>query len=244
VARRANVEPVQEQIGRDMRMAVLSWDVELRARAVDAPDIEMHLQAAGEALLAVHDHTTEHQDLLRRISAQVAALLNERGWSGDGQLAALLLEPPATASTRRRVRADLDQVADLLEGSLEMGFGGVLDRQTGHAWPESIPDDWSLDEPCPDPDTEPERYLLIPNEGSRDAWHDMHDFATGLADAHLQEQLLDAIDDRGAFGRFTRILDRHDDLWPVWNTHSTEARRDRARSWHRQAGYDALPAPR
>jgi hypothetical protein len=168
------------------------------ARAVDPPDIEMHLQAAGEALLAVHDHTTEHQDLLRRISAQVAALLNERGWSGDGQLAALLLEPPATASTRRRVRADLDQVADLLEGSLDMGFGGVLDMQTGDAWPESILDDWSLDEPCPDPDTDPERYLLTPNEGSRDARHNMHDFATGLADAHLQEQLLDAIDDRGA----------------------------------------------
>lgn len=191
----------------------MSQDVELLANAVDSPEIKGHLQAAGEALLSVTDHRTDDQDLLRRLARRLAALLNERGWSGDSELAALLLEPPPGVSARRRVRADLDQVADLLEGSLDMGFGGVLDLRTGDAWPESVLDDWSLAETCPDPDTDPERYLFIPTEGSRNAWQDMHDFATGLVDTHVKDQLLEAITGKGAFGRFKRVLDRGDHLW-------------------------------
>jgi hypothetical protein len=240
----ANVESVEEQLGRDIRMAMVNQDLELLARVVNDSDIEQHLQAAGEALLAVRDHRSTDDDLCRRMAADLAALLSKRDWSGDSELAALLLEPQPTPSTRAHVRADLDQVADLLEGSLDMGFGGVLDMQTGDAWPTALLDDWPHDDPCPDPDNDPARFLFVPNEGSRDAWQDMHDFATGLLQAHVREQLLDAIDGRGAFGRFKRVLDRHDGLWPAWNTYSTEARCGRARAWLHDAGYDALPGTR
>jgi hypothetical protein len=239
VTRCANVESVQEQLGRDIRIAMVSRDVALLARVASDPDIEQHLQAAGQALLAVHDHPKQ-DDRYRRMAADLAALLQKRDWPGDGELAALLLEPQPMQS-RPRIRADLDQVADLLEGSLDMGFGGVLDMQTGDAWPEAALDDWPHDDPRPDPDNDPERYLFVPTEGSRDAWQDMHDFATGVPDAHLKEQLLDAIDGKGAFGRFKRVLDRRDGLWPAWNTYSTEARCGRARAWLHNAGYDALP---
>lgn len=53
---------------------------------------------------------------------------------------------------------------------------------------------------------------------------------------------LAAIDGKGAFGRFRRILDRHDDLWPAWNNSSAEARLGRARAWLNDAGYDVLKA--
>jgi hypothetical protein len=242
--RYANVKSVQEQLGRDIRMAMVNRDVALLAKVVGDLDIEQHLQAAGAALLTVRDHLSTDDDLCRRIAADLAALLEKRDWSGDSELAALLLEPQPTQPTRPRIRADLDQVADLLEGSLDMGYGGVLDMQTGDAWPEAALDDWPHDDPCPNPDNDPERYLFVPNEGSRDAWQDMHDFATGVSEAHLREQLLDAIDGRGAFGRFKRVLDRHEGLWPAWNTYSTEARCGRARAWLYDAGYDALPDSR
>ena len=55
----ANVESVQEKLGRDVRIAMVNRDVALLARAVAHPDIEQHLQAAGEALLAVHHHPSD-----------------------------------------------------------------------------------------------------------------------------------------------------------------------------------------
>ena len=112
---------------------------------------------------------------------------------------------------------------------------------TGEAWLELALEDWPGDEPRPDPDEIPERYLFIPHEGSRDAWRDMRDFASDLEDARTRQQLLDAIEGRGAFGRFKRLLDHYDALWPTWQAYSNEARCGRARAWLHDAGYDALP---
>jgi hypothetical protein len=235
---------VQEELGRGIRLAMVTGDVALLARMVGESGIEQHLQAAGEALLAVREQRAGHDDSCRRVAEELAAKLEAREWPGDRELAALLLEQCRDDVPRRRIRADLDQVADLLEGSLDMGFGGVLDMQTGFAWPESALDDWPHDdEPCPDPDNDPQRYLFIPNEGSGDAWQDMHDFAAALPDDQFRERLLDAIDGKGAFGRFKRALDRSDGLWPAWNVYSTEARSGRARAWLYDAGLDVLPPP-
>ena len=105
-----------------------------------------------------------------------------------------------------------------------MGFGGVLDMHTGDAWPELIPEDWPGDEPRPDPDEMPERYLFIPHDGSRDAWRDMRDFAIDLADARPRQQLLEAIEGRGAFVRVKRVLDQYDRSWRTRQAYSNEAR--------------------
>jgi Uncharacterised protein family (UPF0158) len=131
----------------------------------------------------------------------------------------------------------------MLEGSLEMGFGGILDCETGDAWPEAVVDDWTEDDP-PDPDHDPDRYLFIPNEGSREAWEDMRDFALDVEDEQVRERLLDAIDGRGAFSRFRRVLDRHDDLRARWYAYSAETRAGRAREWLAGEGYVALPPQR
>lgn len=244
------------ELERDVRVARASGDVGLLARVVAAPGIERHLQAAGEALLAVrelHADADETADsTCRRIARDLATLLSQRDWTGDTELADLLLapyaeqasSPPGATSTRRPIRADLEQVADLLEGGLEMGFGGVLDMQTGDAWPELMLEDWSGDEPRPDPDAMPERYVFVPSTGSRDAWRDMRDFALSLADHPARQQLLDAIEGRGAFGRFKRVLDHHDELRSAWHAYSNEARCGRARAWLHDAGYDAFPPSR
>jgi hypothetical protein len=163
---------VQEQLSRAIRVAMVTGDIALLSEVVSNPGVEQHLQAAGEALLSLRERrATMHDEACQRVAAHLAAMLELRGWTGDGELAALLRDDTGTGA-RRRIRADLDEVADLLEGSLEMGFGGVLDMQTGSAWPEAVLDDWSLEDPRPDPNLDSERYLFIPNEGSRDAWQE------------------------------------------------------------------------
>ena len=95
----------------------------------------------------------------------------------------------------------------------------------------------------PDPDADPDRYLSIPNEGSREmAGH--ADFALDVEDEAVRgqrEQLLDAIDGRGAFSRFKRAPDRHDDLRAGWHSYSEECRAGRARDWLAGQGFAVLP---
>jgi len=119
--------------------------------------------------------------------------------------------------------------------------GGVLDCETGDAWPEAVLDDWAGEGDAPDPDADPARYLFVPNEGFQDAWEDMRDFANEVDDPGIRQRLLDAIDGRGAFSRFKRALADHDDLRARWDAYSAEARAGRARDWLAGEGYAALP---
>jgi hypothetical protein len=229
------------RIPQEIRVAVTARDADRLGGLLTESGIERHLQEVGETILSLLEHD---RVVGARPALTLAALLTERGWTGDADLADLLLEQAGDRSPqRRRVRADLDELADLLEGSLEMGFGGVLDCETGDVWPEAVLDDWDGDD-APDPDEHPDRYLFIPNEGSRDAWEDMRDFAVGVEDETIRDQLLDAIDGRGAFSRFKRVLDRHDDQRARWYSYSAECRAGRARDWLAGAGYSALPPQR
>jgi hypothetical protein len=230
------------RIPREIHAAAMARDAARLAGLVAEPGVERHLQEAGEAVLSLleHDPAAGAQP-----AAALAALLTTRAWTGDAELAELLLElAEDRPSQRRRIRADLDEVADLLEGSMEMGFCGVLDCESGDVWPEAVLDDWAGEGDAPDPDEDPDRYLFIPNEGSREAWEDMRDFAVEVEDEAVREQLLDAIDGRGAFSRFKRVLDRHDDLRARWYSYSAECRVGRARDWLAGAGYAALPPRR
>jgi hypothetical protein len=206
---------------------------------VEDPSLRPHLQEAGESLLAITQRgVTDCLDAAKLLATQ----LTERCWVGDEELANLLLsEAASTVSDRRQIRADLDGVAELLEGPLEMGYGGILDCQTGYAWPEAVLDDWAGAGDAPDPDVDPDRYLFIPNEGSREAWEDMRSFTEDVADAGVRTQLLKAIDGRGAFSRFRHVLDQAEDLRAAWYARSAETRAGRARQWLANEGYDALP---
>lgn len=198
------------------------------------------LQHAGTALLvALARHVEGAVDLV----PPLVEALDERDDDGDDvlteQLTAATTGPP---TGRRAVPADLDMVADLLEGDPTYGFGGYLDLTTGQAWPEAAiegaPDDDALDL------EDDQRWLRIPHLGSRDAWRDMDAFADTLTDTGLAHQLADAIEGRGAFSRFRHVLDQHHDHVPAWLAFRDERRAGRARSWLADNGYDALPPPR
>src|SRR4051812_9656874 len=175
------VDEESRRIPRGIRAAAANGDVAALTSLLAEPGIERHLQEAGEAVLTLLERD---RDLAAQPARALAAALGERGWTGDAELADLLVElAQGGQPERRRIRADLDDVADLLQGSLEMGFGGVLDFETGDVWPEAALDDWAGDGEAPNPDEDSDRYLFIPNEGSRDAWEDMRDFAANVDDA-------------------------------------------------------------
>jgi hypothetical protein len=229
----------EARLSRDIRVASAAHDADQLSRLPTEPGIDRHLQELGEAVLRLLGHG---RAAAAGLPHDVAALLTARGWAGDGELAGLLLELAENRpSERQRIRADLDGVADLLEGPAEMGFGGILDYQTGDAWPAAVLDDWAGDGPPPDPEAAPDRYVFIPHVGSREAWQDIREFATDVEADTIRAQLLDAIDGRGAFSRFRRVLARHDTFRARWYAYSAETRAGRARDWLGAEGYAAMP---
>jgi Uncharacterised protein family (UPF0158) len=220
------------------RAAVSAQDFEQLRHLADADPVAGFLQEAGECLLALIE---EEPASTKPAAELLATRLQARSWPGDAELAQLLVAPANGATgARRRIRADLDSVADILDGS-EFGWGGVLDAETGAAWPEEALADWAQDGDAPDPDSDPQRYLPIPTEGSRGAWEDMRDFAMTVDDEGLRERLLDAIDGKGAFARFQRVLNERENISRAWYSYAAECRVGRAREWLATEGYDVLP---
>jgi hypothetical protein len=55
-------------------------------------------------------------------------------------------------------------------------------------------------------ENEPERYLGIPTESSREGYRDMEASTETVEDENLKEKLWIALDGRGAFRRFKDVL--------------------------------------
>ncbi|GAH34472.1 unnamed protein product, partial [marine sediment metagenome] len=65
-------------------------------------------------------------------------------------------------------------------------------------------------------DDEPERYLSIPTESSREAYQDMVAFTESLEAENLKEKLWIALNGRGAFRRFKDVLLSHPEKREEW----------------------------
>jgi hypothetical protein len=57
-----------------------------------------------------------------------------------------------------------------------------------------------------DVDAEPDRWLRVSCEGSRDGWEDMATYVAAVADSHLREQFERAIEGKGAYRRFRDLI--------------------------------------
>lgn len=194
------------------------------------------LQHVGDALLAVG------VDGMEDAAREVERLLRERDQEGDVELAdALAGRLGAPVPMLRPVRADLDQVADLMTTDPHYGSGGWLDLSTGDGWPASVLENMDSDE-RPDIDEEPERWIFIPGESSHTGWSDRRDFVEGMRAGELRDSLLVALEGRGAFGGFSRALDDEPELLTQWRAFEVERGRGRARSLLAVEGYTPLPS--
>ncbi|MHB1488574.1 MAG: UPF0158 family protein [Acidimicrobiales bacterium] len=193
------------------------------------------LQRAGDGLIiSLTQSVEEAPDLSRRCAMQ----LRERAWEGDDDLAeqleAMLGDRPAPML--RPLPVDLEELADVLEGDPAHG-GGRIDLRTGEVWSQAAMD-YAREEDEQDPDDEdPDRWLAVWCEGSRDAYRDLEDFIDALDDEDLAERLAIAISGRGAFRRFKDVLVGWPGELEAWYAFSDERQRGRARAWLAGAGY-------
>lgn len=239
-------------------MGGTEWRAQLRgavyrgdARAVirlAGPDLKINataLQLIGDGLIRA---LTERIEGAAELAADCVAELAERDWPGDlvlgEQLQALLGTGPAPML--RPLAVDLAELADILEGDPTHG-GGLLDLHTGEVWPQATieyaHESSEEIEGAPDEDDDPERWLPVECEGSREGYHDMETFIDTLVDPQQADRLTVAIQGRGAFRRFKDALQRTPDELERWFAFSEERQRGRARTWLADAGYKPRAAP-
>ena len=74
-----------------------------------------------------------------------------------------------------------------------------------------------------------DRYVVIPEEGSREAWRIMRDFISFVTDDHFRDLLENAIHGKGAFRRFKDILARHGEARELFFEYRGQRREHRMR---------------
>jgi len=107
----------------------------------------------------------------------------------------------------RKVKANLRELMEVFEDCrIEDEF--YLDVKTGELLrvSDEFMDTSETEEIYERLDSEPERYLSIPTESSREGYRDMVAFTESLEDENLKEKLWIALNGKGAFRRFKDVL--------------------------------------
>jgi uncharacterized protein UPF0158 len=206
-------------------------------RGVGADDDS--LQLAGDGLIAA---VMQRVDGAAELARGLVVGLRQRGWDGDDELADQLEAQLGSgpAAMLRAVPVDLEELAGILEGD-PLSVGGRIDIRTGEVWPQAAIE-YALETGEEDEDTaDPERWLPVHGEGSRESYRDMELFIASVEDAGRAERLAIAIKGRGAFRRFKDELARWPGELERWHALSEERQRGRARSWLAASGYRVLP---
>jgi hypothetical protein len=201
------------------------------------------LQLAGDGLIAA---VMQRVDGAAELAGELVVGLRRRGWEGDDELADQLDAQlgRGAAAMLRALPVDLEELAGILEGD-PLSVGGRIDIRTGEVWPQAAID-YAVETGEEDEDSadDPERWLPVDGEGSREGYRDMELFIASVEDPGRAERLAVAIRGRGAFRRFKDELA----CWPGelerWHVLSEERQRGRARSWLAAAGYRVLPVDR
>jgi hypothetical protein len=207
-------------------------------RGVGADDDS--LQLAGDGVTAA---VMQRVDGAAELARKLVVSLRQRGWDGDDELADQLEAQPASgpAAMLRALPVNLEELAGILEGD-PLGVGGRIDIRTGEVWPQAAIE-YAVETGEEDEDAadDPERWLAVHGEGSREGHRDMELFIASVEDPSRAKRLAVAIRGRGAFRRFRDELARWPGEHERWHAFSEERQRGRARSWLAAAGYRVPP---
>jgi len=197
---------------------------------------ENGLQSFGDWVLAALE---QHADGAAEAARLMIAALRQRDWEGDDVLADQLdaLLGSGAMPDLRPLRVDLDELAGILEGDPMYG-GGRVDLATGEIWPAPAVDyAREIGQEDEDESDDPDKWLWVHCEGSRDGYRDMERFIETVRDPGRADRLEIAISGRGAFRRFKDVLARWPGELDRWYEFSAERQRGRARAWLAGAGY-------
>jgi hypothetical protein len=96
---------------------------------------------------------------------------------------------------------------------------------------------WETGQEDKDESDDPDKWLWVHCEGSRDGYRDMERFIGTMRDPGRADRLEIAISGPGAFRRFKDVLGRWPGELDRWYAFSAERQRGRARAWLAGAGY-------
>ena len=197
---------------------------------------ENGLQAFGDWVLAALE---QHADDTAEAARPVIAALRDWDWEGDDVLADQLdaLLGSGAMPDLRPLPVDLDELAGILEGDPMYG-GGRVDLATGEIWSAPAVDyAREIGQEDEDESDDPDKWLWVHCEGSRDGYRDMELFIEAVRDPGRADRLEIAISGRGAFRRFKDVLARWPGELDRWYEFSAERQHGRARAWLADAGY-------
>ncbi len=217
--------------------AAHDWDGERVVTLVGDEPLDEVAQLAGEGLLVALA-----QDITGAAEAAERCLraLSEREWWGDEELVEELEAALGRWPTPARLRTpvDLGEIGSHLEGSVGPFNPAMrLELATGELWPDFDDLEDRTGEPLPADWDDPDAWLSVHPQGSREGYRDMQQFAATVADRRLADRLNRALEGRGAFRRFREVLADHEDEQDRWHVFSAERVRARARSWLAARGY-------
>ncbi|MBV9809454.1 MAG: hypothetical protein JO286_19890, partial [Solirubrobacterales bacterium] len=191
-------------------------------RGVGADDDS--LQLAGDGVIAA---VVQRVDGAAELAGKLVVGLRQRGWDGDDELADQLEAQPGSepAAMLRAWPVDLEVLAGILEGG-PLSVGGRVDIRAGEVWPRAAIE-YVLETGEDDEDTadDPERWLAVHGEGSREGYRDMERFIASVEGPGRAERLAIAIRGRGAFRRFKDELARWPGELERWHAFSEERQR-------------------
>lgn len=148
---------------------------------------------------------------------------------------------------KRKLKIDLDEIAVLMEDQTDMS-GSFLNTETGEIVyiPEELLGERCFDEDyvatlpgweqelaeqARDVEENHEKYEAIPTRPSYEIYELMVEFAESIDDPRLRELLIVALDGKGAFGRFKRMLDRYPEEQKKWFALKDKNMKEYVRQW-------------
>ena len=132
----------------------------------------------------------------------------------------------------QKVKANLSELTDAFD-NCRIGYEYYLDLETGELLlvSDEFMDTDETEKAYERLDDEPERYLSIPTESSREGYRDMVAFTEFLEDENLKEKLWIALNGRGAFRRFKDVLLDYPEKREEWFKFKKERLEKRVREW-------------
>ncbi len=87
------------------------------------------------------------------------------------------------------------------------------------------------------------RYVALPEPNPHEDYRLMERFTAGVKDPHARQRLEDALNGRGAFSRFRRVLGDYPELRDQWHAAQDAATREEALAWLAELGIEAVEKP-
>lgn len=141
----------------------------------------------------------------------------------------------------RMLQVDIDELADAFTVNQNEGQEGFLNVKDGSVY---IRFPLAGDDFAPEDLDDPDTWVHVPSMEAREQFRIMEDFARDAADPDYRQDLLEALDGKGAFSRFRRAVSVRRDLEQAWYDFRSRRVEEEARQWLASIGLEAPPSKR